>query len=87
MLGGAMNWLTENWYIAWGVLCGGGILVGGFFFRRNPDAAGAKAFFWLFPRFDPNYKLSRELTPLAIVLWCIGVIIVLLALLLVPGVA
>lgn len=82
-----MNWLTEHWYVAWAVLCAAAILVGAVRYRRNPDATGAKAFFWLFPRLDPNYKVSSETTPLAIVLWCIGVLIVLVAILFVPGFA
>ena len=82
-----MNWLAENWYVAWALLCAAAIFGGAVHFRRNPEASGAKAFFWLFPRLNPGYKISSELTPLAIVLWCIGILIVLLAIIFVPGFA
>jgi hypothetical protein len=82
-----MDWLTENWYVAWGIFCASAIVLVAIYCRRNPEASGARAFFWLFPRLDPNHDFLKEVTPLALVLWSIGILVVLAAIIFIPGFA
>ena len=82
-----MGWLAENWHIAWALFCAAVIAVGTVYFRRNPEGPGARAFFRIFPRFNPVQDRFKELTPRAIVLWIAGLVIVVLAILFVPGFA
>jgi len=85
-----MPWLEENWHIAWAVLCLAAIGIGAMHFRRNPQAPGARAFFWLFPQLDPGYSYVKSITRATLVLWCVAFLIVVLTLLavfLVPGFA
>ena len=82
-----MNWIIQNWYVIWGLFCLGIAIACWIHFRRNPAATGARVFFFLFPGADPTGRTPTGLTPRAIVLWFVGVLIVLLASLFVPGFA
>jgi hypothetical protein len=82
-----MGWLAENWYIAWALFCAAVIAVATLHFRRNPEGSGARAFFRIFPRRSSAYDGFKELTPRALVLWIAGLVIVVLAILFVPGFA
>ena len=82
-----MGWLAENWYIAWALLCAAAVAVAAVHFRRHPEGPGARGFFRIFPRLDPAYNPSKELTPRSIVLWSAGLLIILLAILFIPGCA
>jgi hypothetical protein len=59
----------------------------GIYFWRNPDAKGARIYFWLVPFSDPTCRTATGLTRRAVILWFIGLAIVLLAILFVPGFA
>ena len=80
-----MDWIIQNWYVVWGLLCFVAVVACWLHFRRNPEAPGARAFFWLFPGSDPTGQTPTGLTPRAIVLWVVGILIVLAANLFVPG--
>ena len=82
-----MGWLAENWYIAWALFCAAVIAIGTVYFRRKPEGPGARAFFRIFPRLDPAHDRFKELTPRAMVLWTLGIAIVVLSILFVPGFA
>ena len=82
-----MEWISQNWYIAWGLFCLALFIVAAVYFRRNPDATGAKTFFWMVPFADPTGRTPTGLTPRAVVLWLVGLIICILAALFVPGFA
>ncbi len=80
-----MVWLVENWYVILGVLWLAIVLLAVVFFRRHPDATGARVFFFLLPFADPHPTPSPRPTPRAIALFALGMLILLLAMLFVPG--
>jgi hypothetical protein len=82
-----MGWLAKNWYIAWALFCAAVIALGTVYFRRKPEGPGARAFFRIFPLLDPAYARFKELTPRAIVLWTVGIVIVVFSIVFVPGFA
>ena len=78
-----MAWLSENWYVILGLLWLAIIGIAAFYFRRHPNASGARFVFYLVPFANPNPPLSTGPTPLALVV--LGLLIVLLAMLFVSG--
>jgi hypothetical protein len=79
-----MKWLSQNWYIFSGLLGLALIVAAYLYFRRNPEARGASAFFFLFPRADPTGQTPGGLTHRAVILWIVSVLILLIARLIVP---
>lgn len=79
-----MRWVSQNWYIGWGIACAVATVFAYFYFRRKPDAKGASVFFFLFPRADPTGRTPTSLTPRAIVLWLIGLLIVVITTIFIP---
>ena len=82
-----MDWVAQNWHIPWGVFCLAVFIGAGIYYRRNPDASGARVYFRLVPFSDPTGRTPTGLTPRAVIIWLIGLAIVLLAILFVPGFA
>jgi hypothetical protein len=82
-----MEWISQNWYIIWGLACLVFFISAAVYFRRNPDATGAQTFFWMVPFSDPTGRTPTGLTPRAVVLWLVGLIICILAAIFVPGFA
>lgn len=82
-----MDWFAEEGYAVWGLFWLAAFFAALIYLRRNPDSVGARIFFTLVPFTDPTDRTPTSLTPRAIVLWLIGMLIVLLAVLFVPGFA
>ena len=82
-----MSWIAQNWHLVWGLACLAAFIVLMIYSRRNPEAVGARAFFRLVPFADPTGRAPRGLTHRAVVLWLIGLLILLLAIIFVPGFA
>jgi hypothetical protein len=82
-----MDWVAQNWHIPWGLFCLAVFIGAGIYFWRNSDAKGARIYFWLVPFSDPTGRTPTGLTRRAVILWFIGLAIVLLAILFVPGFA
>ena len=80
-----MSWIAEYWYVVWALVCLAGIIAAGTHFWRNPEATGARIFFLMFPFADPTGRTPTGFTPRALVLWLMGLLILVLASLLVPG--
>ena len=85
-----MNWLIQHWYVVWGLLGLAVVVAVGIHFRNHPESKGARVFFLLFPVSDPTILEPTSTnpfrpTPLAFLLFAIGILILLLAMLFVPG--
>jgi hypothetical protein len=82
-----MEWISQNWHIVWGLICLVLFISAAVYFRRNPGAIGAQTFFWMVPFSDPTGRTPSGATPRALVLCSLGILIILLAILLMPGFA
>lgn len=85
-----MNWIIKYWYVVWGLLGLVAVVVAGVHFRNHPERKGARIFFLLFPVADPTILEPTSTnpfrpTPLAFLLFAIGILILLLAMLFVPN--
>jgi hypothetical protein len=80
-----MEWLAENWYVAWGLFCLAVLVVVGIYYWRNPEAPGARIYFRMFPLGDPTGETPTGFTNRALMLWLFGLFILLLVYLFVPG--
>lgn len=82
-----MDWIAQSLYFVWGLICLVAVIAALIYFRRNPEAPGARLFFRMVPFSDPTGTTPTGLTPRAVVLWLLGMLIVLLAFLFVAGFA
>jgi hypothetical protein len=80
-----MDWLSENWQYVLGVLWLATYFVVVFYFRRHPDARGARVVFFLEPWANPNRQRPPFPGRRTFFLWAFGVLIVLVAIFFVPG--
>jgi hypothetical protein len=74
-----MQWLLEYGYIVWALFSAcvlAGLVI---YWRKNPDARGAKSFFYFVPRLDPTGRTPPQVTRRA--WWLFGFGIVLLGVL------
>ena len=87
-----MEWLIQHWYALCGMFGLGAALLAAIHYRKNPETTSARIFFSLFPIADPKIFDFTSTNPnrptgRALVLVAIGLFIVLLAILFVPGFA
>jgi hypothetical protein len=80
-----MPWLVENWQHVLGVLWLVAVLFVVFYFHHHPEASGAQFVFFLVPSANPNRPRSPLPGRRALLLWAFGLLIVLMAILFVPG--
>jgi hypothetical protein len=79
-----MEWFAENWHIAWSLFCLAVLVSVAIYYRRNPDASGAKIWFRIFPLGDPTGKTPTGFTDRAFKLWLFGLFILLMVYLFAP---
>ena len=77
-------WLSENWWLIWMVLASAVMVGAGLLARRSPNKRSSRIVFALFPAFNPELQ-RRKVTPLSMWLVALGILIVLLAALFMPG--
>jgi hypothetical protein len=80
-----MSWLVENWRHILGVLWLVAVFLVVFYFYRHPEAAGARIVFFLVPSANPNRPRPALPGLRALLLWALGLFIVLMTILFVPG--
>jgi hypothetical protein len=82
-----MTWLAQNWHLVWALFCLAVLSALIVHWRRNPEGRAARAFFYFVPIADPTGRASPQLTRRALVLFALGLLILLLAAIFVPGFA
>ena len=87
-----MTWIIQHWYFLFGMFGLCATLIAAIYFRRKSDTTAARIFFFLVPIADPKFldldnPNPNRLTRRALVLVAVGLLIVLLAILFVPGFA
>jgi hypothetical protein len=80
-----MPWLAQNWHWVWALVCLAALTALVVHWRRRPEGRAARAFFYLFPFADPTGRAAPQVTLRAIAFFVLGLLILLLAAILVPG--
>ena len=79
------EWLAQYWYVVIGVV-GAATCIGVRMYRREgSESFGTRLLYTIAPVLDPNSEERKSLTPRALVLFAIGLLIVGLLILFVPG--
>ena len=77
------TWLADNWYVITGIV-GGVALIAYRVHERGGDEPLPRRVLYVFaPIVDPKSERKLELSPLALVLWMIGMIILVVAFLII----
>jgi len=79
-----MAWLAENGHTVWALFCLAVLSTLIVRWRRNPESRAARAFFYFLPFADPTGRASPQVTPRALILFALGLLILLLAAIFVP---
>ena len=79
------QWLAANWWWVWALVGGSGFVAYRVHRRGGEESMPVRVLYALFPVLDPNSEERRQLTPRAVILVGLGLIIIAIASLLVPG--
>lgn len=70
-----MAWLSENWWMVWGIGGGLGYIAYRVYARGGEESLGVRMLYAFAPVLDPNSSERRQLTPRALVLFGIGLLL------------
>ena len=79
------KWFAENWWVIWGVVGSAAYIAYRVHRRDGDESLPVRLLDTLVPVLDAKSEERRQLTPRAFVLFGVGVLIILAAILFVPG--
>lgn len=71
-----IDWLTTHWYIIFGVVGGSTFIAFKILGRPADEPLSKRILYGLFPLADPESAERKRITPLSLVLFSIGIVLV-----------